>query len=421
MKNFLSCNSNPVCNVSVGMALSIILAACGGGEPGATQTSTQTSTQTLASTTVSDGAADAASVPGADSGPVAEPGLDAASARVLEASAQSAPLLAAAPQVSHDYQYYHAYGDSVTWGATLANPGAESYPALVAKAKSLSLSNYGIPGAQSCDIATREIFPHADQPSLAKAGLYTLVIGTNDGTGAYEAVFNKCQRAAIAWLAIPLENKLLATDSAVTSEGATVLETANRWNALTTQAQGASISLPFTRTTEGAVYLWYRLKDGTPARFRYGLDGHGLGSVTVATRPAMHTWLGSDNSMGMVRLASVAPGAHVLKVTQLNPETDGVGIIGLGLAPDAITAAMPTVMVGAIPKQLTYGDPCAKCDIYAAHIRSNVSLLANDGLNVVFFQTRKYMLGTTADMSDVLHPNALGHSEMAHALFDRLP
>ena len=59
-------------------------------------------------------------------------------------------------------------------------------------------------------------------------------------------------------------------------------------------------------------------------------------------------------------------------------------------------------------------------DVYRADIRANVQLLAGDGLNTHLFESGKYMQGTTVDMSDIVHPNAQGHKEIAHALLDAL-
>lgn len=87
--------------------------------------------------------------------------------------------------------------------------------------------------------------------------------------------------------------------------------------------------------------------------------------------------------MGMVRLDAVAAGPHVLTVTRRNTGADGVGIIGVGVAPEAITSATPVVMVGTMPKTLTDGAACSKCDTYSANIEANVQLLVKDGLNVV--------------------------------------
>ncbi len=319
------------------------------------------------------------------------------------------------------FALYHAYGDSVTYGLTLSSPATQAYSALVAKSAGLELSNYGTPGDQSCDVARTQVFAHQDLPKAGDHGLYTLVIGTNDtnlhGPGPYEAVFNLCQQAVVTWLAVPEESKVLATAAGVTVQGPTTLETASHWNAVTTGAPGASVTLPFNQPQSGVVYLWYRLKDYSPASFQYGVDGVPAGIAAVGTTPVMQTQNGGGDALGVVRLAGVAAGHHTLTVSQVNAGDSGVGVVGVGVVPPA-ASPVPTVWVGTTPKTLS--SSCASCDIYRADIRANVQLLAGDGLNLRVFESGKYMQGTTADMSDGVHPNALGQTEIAHALLDAL-
>jgi hypothetical protein len=98
---------------------------------------------------------------------------------------------------------YHAYGDSITAGVTLANPATQAYPTLVAQHQNVSFVDDGIGGDQSCDVPTRQIFANAESPTLTAARIYSLLIGTNDvdrfGTGAYEAIYIQCHQASIAW------------------------------------------------------------------------------------------------------------------------------------------------------------------------------------------------------------------------------
>ena len=65
--------------------------------------------------------------------------------------------------------------------------------------------------------------------------MYTLLIGTNDvdikGAGSYETVFILCHQAAISWLAVPAEYKVLANGSGVTTSGTGAINSSNNWNA----------------------------------------------------------------------------------------------------------------------------------------------------------------------------------------------
>lgn len=325
------------------------------------------------------------------------------------------------------YALYHAYGDSITFGYTLADPATEAYPSLAAKAMGLVLSDRGIPVDMACDVATRQIFPAADMPAQGSHGLYSVLISTNDvdikGRGPYEAVFNLCHQAAVAWLAVPVETKVLATSRAVTASGTVTMETANHWNALRTGAKGSSVSFPFTRAESGPVYVWYRLRDGSAGRWTYALDGVVLGEGTTATDPAIETQNGGTDSLALLRLPLVPAGAHTLTFAQTNAGAGGVGVVAIGWPPSAGQVGGPTVLVGTTPKQLDGSSAvCAvdegACDAYIADITANAMLLAGDGLRVQMFDSRKYMRGTGVDMTDHVHPNAWGHTEIAHAFLD---
>jgi hypothetical protein len=84
---------------------------------------------------------------------------------------------------------------------------------------------------------------------------------------------------------------------------------------------------------------------------------------------------------------------------------------------------LPTVIAGTVPYQYPgpSGGPCtpatyAPCQQYTQDIEADVSLLAADGLDVRLFVTGNFLFGTAAEMADNLHPNALGHVELSHAV-----
>jgi lysophospholipase L1-like esterase len=336
-------------------------------------------------------------------------------------------LAAAAYPVDSLFDFYHSFGDSITAGYELASPSTQVYAALLSTHNSIAWSNFAIAGDQSCDVPTRQIFASAEAPSLRQRELYSLLISTNDigvkGAGAYEAVFNLCHQASIAWLAVPGEWKVLATSNSVTTTGANHLETSNHWNAITTDERNASVSVPFLRSTAGPVYVWYRIVDGDTGSFQYALDGVVIGQGTTGTVPAIATENGSGNSLALLRLAGVAAGQHVLTMTQTSDGTDGMGFVALGLPTGDAQTGLPRVLVGTTPRMLQGGGgKCAtvttECDAYIADISANVALFQGDGLNVQLFDSRKYELATTTDMIDSLHPNALGDVELFRAIED---
>jgi hypothetical protein len=319
---------------------------------------------------------------------------------------------------------YHAYGDSITYGVTLADPATQAYPVLVSNYEGVPVANYGIPGAEACDVPTTEIFANADGPTLASPTIYSVLIGTNDvdmkGTGAYEQVFILCHEATLSWLGVPAEYKVLATNTTVTTAGAGAIDPSDHWNAWTTAGIGSSVSFPITTTKTGPIYLWPRIDDNNSATYSYSLDGVVLGKGSTQTTPAIATENRSTNSLGFIRLAAVVPGRHVITFTQTSAGSNGVSVVGIGSPAGSQSGTMPTVLAGTIPYQLDTGK-CTKssdqpCQEYIQDIEADVNLFSGDGLDVRLFDTRKFMYGTDAEMNDSLHPNVFGQVELSHAV-----
>ncbi len=324
------------------------------------------------------------------------------------------------------YVTYHAYGDSITVGAGLSDAATQAYPELVGVDRHLVVSNYAIGGAQACDIPTRQIFANADNPSLVSPPLFSLLIGTNDvdikGTGPYEEVFNLCQQTAISWLAVPSNFKVLANSVNVTTIGAGGLDHSNNWNAWQTKGLGSSVSFAITLQHDGPIYAWPRIDDSNPSTYTYSLDGSVLGTGHTQTIPAISTQNGTTNSLGFLRLPAISAGRHIVTFTQTSAGSNGMSIVGIGAPPAAALDTLPTVLVGTVPFQLHGGTQFActtsdaPCLQYIQDIEANVKLFADDNLDVRLFDTRKYMFGTSVEMTDPIHPNALGEIELSHAV-----
>ncbi len=264
-------------------------------------------------------------------------------------------------------------------------------------------------------------------PTLAARALYTLLVSTNDvgfkGAGPYESIFNLCQQATIAWLAVPVEYKVLATDPTVKVTGPAHVE--SFWNALTTDAGNASITFTVKTAASEPVYVWYRITDGSTGLFTYAVDGTPLGSLATGPSPAMTTIHGIQSSLAFLRIPSVPAGSHTVTFTQTSAEPDGLRIVAVAIPPPSGTLNLPKVLVGTTPKQNSQSDAAcagndAPCQAYIQDIRSNVAVFASDGLGVSLFDTRKYESGTDADMNDSVHPNPLGHREIALALYQAI-
>lgn len=337
-------------------------------------------------------------------------------------SIPSSVLSSLPSSVATSLAQYRAYGDSITAGARLS--GSEKpYPAFVAEYEAVSYANNAIAGDEACDVPTRQVFPNEDFPTLATHPIYTLLIGTNDaavkGIGPYEAVFMLCHKAAISWLAIPSEYKVLATGSGVTTTGKGTIDSSNNWNAWTTGEQGSAVRFTITTNQFGPIYAWPRIIDGSSGTYSYSIDGLAVGSASTETTSNIATRNGSSNSLGFLRLPPVAAGTHVVTFTQTSVGENGVSVVGIGTPTKRTGDVLPTVLVGTIPYQEP-GSGCNSsggfCGKYIKDIEADVDLLSNDGLNVRLFDTRKFMFGSPPEMNDFVHPNEIGQFELSHAV-----
>lgn len=336
------------------------------------------------------------------------------------------PTVPAAP-FSSVVTGYHAYGDSITYGYTLSNSSTQAYPYLIGKDNGYAVSDFGIPGDQACDLAPHQIGRNLDAPGTAGFPLYTVLVGTNDadgkGIGPYEATFDLCQQAAIAWLAIPLDLKVLAPSGTVTHGFGTVASM-DGWKYWLTNMQDSSISFSIQLPAAAPVYVWRRIVDGDPGIYSVAVDGTPAGSLTTATFPAMSTENGTTASVALFRIPEVPAGQHTIFFTQ----TSSVGtmqIVGIG-APPSAKRSLPSVIVGSVPLQMAgTSAPCStnplRCYAYTADVYANVVLFDKDGLDVRFADNHPDMHATSAEMNDPIHPNPLGQSELRTAFETQIP
>jgi lysophospholipase L1-like esterase len=322
---------------------------------------------------------------------------------------------------------YYAYGDSITAGYLLASPGTQDYPALVASKENVPANNRAFSGEMACDLPPSQIFYSGDSPALSPHIASSVLIGTNDvdikGVGAYEAVFTLCHEATLSWLGVPVEYKVLANGSGMKTYGPGAIDTTNHWNAWTTGGKGSTVSFTIITPTTGPIYAWPIIDDTNSSTYTYSLDGVVKGTGTTKTTPAIATQNGVTNSLGFIRFSPVAAGTHVITFTQTSEGADGVSVVGIGAPDGSPSGALPTVFAGTIPYQYPgpSGGPCTAatdqpCQEYIQDIQADVSLFTSDGLDIRVFDTRLYMLGTAAEMTDALHPNVLGQMKLSQSL-----
>ncbi len=310
---------------------------------------------------------------------------------------------------------YTAYGDSITYGYELADR-TQAYPALLASAFSLPLNDQGGVGDMACDVFNHHILNTRDEFTTNAGQAYTLMIGTNDtyekGVGAYEAVYNECDQAALSWLALSRPNKLVAGDAGLVATGGCgrVPDAAHD----ATLYCAAAGNVTGTVTTAGSpIYLWYLIDDNAPAgaALQVTVDGAPAGSVAAATNPSISTYNHTSASIALLRLP-VAAGPHTVVLAA----SAGAGVLALGTVP-ASHRALSFVVSGDVPVMRTNSAVVTTAVQlqFTADVRANVALLQSDGLDVRIAPDRQYMQGSPSEMIDTLHPNLLGHQELAAA------
>ncbi len=317
---------------------------------------------------------------------------------------------------------YLSLGDDIPGGATLAQT-ALSFPSLLASEHSFSLTGSAVTGQTTCDVIAQQIVHGQVDFTQAGAPLTSLLSGLNDTSDpAIEPTFQLCHMAALAWLGVPREFKVLPGDP-----GATVLS--GNWTAVTDPADvsgnnyGTLYSrspgtVQFALTTTGApLYLWYLLDQSIASAFTLSVDGV-PDSATYNSQPANGINTAIGIGFALLRIP-VAPGPHVVQITL---QSGNLGILALGTPPSAADGSLhPTVLAAELPaeNQANPRDPPAVSGRFASDIKDDVALLAADGLDLRLVALHNYMFGDPLAMSDAVHPNALGHTQLA-AAFDAL-
>ncbi|MBU6232457.1 hypothetical protein KGP36_07525 [Patescibacteria group bacterium] len=336
--------------------------------------------------------------------------------------------LGAAPAATGSPASYSAYGDSITNCVYLTTSTC-----WVNKLDNLlggpTLTNNGLGGDQGCDVAYH--FTSAQNPVITANPMYeTLLIGTNDaimeGSGAYETTFDSCDQAAIAWMGLVQSNK--QAGSTATSSGTCSNDTTFPF-VTGENCTGNGDTLTFSITTYGEpIYVWYRSIDSDAGTWTYTLDaGTPVAETTAFTKP-MNTHNGHTTSMAFLRITA-SSGSHTLVFTKTNA-TGNMPVLAIGtLDPSTpIAAGLPVVIVGDINNNLNGVDQTS-VTAYSTDVKSNIALLAGDGLNVHLAPVNATIQATTA-ANDILtspsstcfgtpsacpHPNIIGNIEMLRA------
>jgi lysophospholipase L1-like esterase len=320
------------------------------------------------------------------------------------------------------------FGDSITCGY-YASPqdGSGNVHSLEGYAGVLD-QEIGAPSANLCrgadmaaDMTRLWVYPNAT-PALGQAQLYTVLIGVNDagfcGSGA-GCISNWSQTlaASLAWLALPVEDKVFATS--MTASGGGWTRDLGIGEATTTQ--GASLSFDVQQTVAGrSLYVAYRVfapwavSVGTAS---LSVDGRAAGTMssTPDTGLGIDTYNGTTDTIFLLSVPLGDVGQHAVRIGMTSPDGTFFSVLwaGASSANYAEVAAAPRVLVGLIANT-TDASRNAAITLYNQALTPLVGGLVADGMNITIAPTAGVLIAPT-DFYDEVHPNTGGHAKLAAA------
>lgn len=311
-----------------------------------------------------------------------------------------------------------AFGDSLSTGANgITLPSNAYVNHLAADLNITAPINRAFTGDEAADQVFR--FLNADNPAVtATPTLYTDMIGTNDanqngvGPSTWEANYKLFHQAFLAWVGIP--SGKIAGSTATTTGTCTTDSTFPFVTGEKCTANASTQTFSSVVSTGKPIYVWYRVISADTGTFTYTVDGGSPVTVTTAPPIAFTTVNSHTSSMGLIRVSGMAAGTHSVVFTQTASGT--MSILAVGSLQSIPISGLPTVVVGGVPNQLNQ-NLLAATSTYDADAQADITLLASDGLNILFAPVSAAIQATTAaaDMFDVLHMNDVGDIEAYRA------
>lgn len=319
---------------------------------------------------------------------------------------------------------YTAYGDSFTVGNGASSSSHSYAQILSAVLRASSTSNNAVSGT---GVLRAVVNLYADEAIPRTSGLTTILAGFNDlrrgGAAARTlAKIQHCTRAMLA--ALFAQTAKAADDASVTRTGTwTTFTYAGKAAALSGNALQAVSGATLTATISGdSLILGYLVSDG--ATYQFGPATVTVDGTVVATiDPNSGTDGISDGTYantvvpGVLVLRGLGSGAHTVVLTPISgtlPFTlDWIGTL-------AAPGACAPVLVGTVPRMNATGyalSPAAATDAVMATgslvIADIVAEFAEFPVRAVWPNTQ-YDL-TTGVYTDNIHPNDIGHQQIARA------
>jgi hypothetical protein len=324
------------------------------------------------------------------------------------------------PRVSGTYR---ALGDSITVG--LGASTGSSYVSLIVAATGWQVTNLGVSGEQITDFAADAILPL----TVASGDAATILPGYNDmrATGSDatgKLTYERALRASLVWLATPTASIIKGGDSGWATTGSWTVGTLYGQSALNryTSTNGATIQ----RTVYGtAIYFGYTIRKGLGdgGTFTVSVDGNVVATLdaNVGTRPILTNRAYWPEA---IRIGNLDEGPHTLLITTTSAGT--VNVDWVVTNEKAHDPAYPKVFcgntmrmnatgyAGGSPFNLGSDDVVNQFNVINKTV---VSSLTDDGFNVCLVPVSlDYNPNATpAETDENVHPNNLGHSNIATA------
>lgn len=323
------------------------------------------------------------------------------------------------------------FGDSITCGFyAMPNDGTglvwsmEGYAGLFDAWLGVPAQNWCRQGDTAADLS-RLWVPFHSAPTVNGNQMFTLMIGAND---AYRygipqdalTTYTATVGAALAWLAMPNSDKVLA--NAVTQESGT-------WSpdvgfGMMSSDAGASLTFNVNQAVAGrnlyVVYHVWAEAPGVAGEASIAVDGTVQATVdeSLNSRVRVPTENGTTDTFVMQTVPLGGVGPHTVTFQSVGPSGSTVGLLWAGVPQQDyhVVDGAPRVLVGLVTDSYS-GNQTFAADNYNWQLESLIPALNNDGMNLVLVPTDRVLdLGT--DFADILHPDTAGHAKLA-AVFEQ--
>ncbi len=303
-----------------------------------------------------------------------------------------------------------------------ASDAAHAYVTLMDATVAGPNTNFCNFGDQAADTALL-VYAHADA-SLLSLQAFTAMTGTNDVwlCGPFPGcVANYTQElsASLAWLAMPVSDKVLAQQSTVRTGVWTNDDFVRPGMGLASSAGGSSLTLSVQqKVADRRLYLAWRATDGSTASATVEIDGtladtlYGYGNDGVP----VHTQNGHSSTVFLKTYPLGAVGTHTVRLTVQpgSAVTDPFTVLWAGAPGGTYTlTGVPHLIVGGILAE-NWGLRADITLLYDGLVQAEVNALRADGMDVQFAAVHD-LLTAPDDYVDILHPNDVGHKKIAAA------